>query len=101
MTYGNRYFTFARYSGWCFFTFLCNQGCLLLFREELVDRFRNKTKWLDIVLGSLIVVTGFYLLFIQPQILMWMIIKIVIVFASIPLGIIAMKRKSKGWLFYH
>lgn len=79
-----------------FLLFYVIKVCLLLFREELVDRFRNKTKWLDMVLGSLIVVTGFYLLFIQPQILMWMIIKIVIVFASIPLGIIAMKRKSKG-----
>ena len=70
---------------------------LLLFKESAVDRFREKTKWIDMVLGTLILITGGYLLFIQENILTWMIIKIILVLASIPIGIIAMKRKRK-WL---
>jgi cytochrome c553 len=71
---------------------------ILLFaaKAETVANFRSKTKVVDMVLGSLILVTGFYLMFSAgghpPTYLM---VKIVLVFLAIPLGIIGFKRSNK------
>lgn len=71
---------------------------ILLFaaKAETVANFRSKTKVVDMVLGTLILVTGFYLMFSvgghPPTYLM---VKIVLVFLAIPLGIIGFKRSNK------
>ena len=64
-------------------------------KSEALDKLRNKTKIADMVLGSLILITGIYLTAISPSIETYLIVKIVLVIASIPLGIIAMKKLNK------
>ncbi len=71
---------------------------LLLFvaKPETVANFRSKTKVVDMALGTFILITGFYLMFATgghpPTYLM---VKIVLVFLAIPLGIIGFKRSNK------
>lgn len=65
-------------------------------KKETLDSFRAKTKVLDMILGTLILVTGFYLMFSAgghpPTYLM---VKVVLVLVAIPLGIIGFKRSNK------
>ena len=68
---------------------------LLANKPEALDKLRGKTKIVDAVLGSLIIITGAYLTFIAPAIETYLIVKIVLVIASIPVGIIAMKKLNK------
>jgi len=68
---------------------------LLANKPASLDKLRNKTKIVDAVLGSLIIITGAYLTFIAPAIETYLIVKIVLVIASIPVGIIAMKKLNK------
>ncbi len=70
---------------------------LFLNKRETLNKVRSKTKVLDMVFGTLILLTGGYLLFLYnggtPT---WLIIKIVLVLAAIPLGIIGIKRENKA-----
>jgi mono/diheme cytochrome c family protein len=68
---------------------------LLANKPEALEKLRSKTKIADAVLGSLIIITGGYLTFIAPAIETYLIVKIVLVIASIPVGIIAMKKLNK------
>lgn len=68
---------------------------LLANKPEALTKLRSKTKIADMVLGALIIITGVYLLVIVPAIETYLIVKIVLVIASIPLGIIAMKKSNK------
>jgi len=69
----------------------------LLFTNKSValDKLRSKTKIADMVLGSLIIITGGYLTAIVPTIETYLIVKIILVILSIPIGIIAMKKANK------
>jgi cytochrome c553 len=81
-----------------FLAFLLYKTILLLLnKNELLDKVREKTKIIDIILGSLIIITGGYLLFKlhSGHVESYLIIKIILVFAAIPLGIIGIKRKKK------
>jgi cytochrome c553 len=81
-----------------FLVFLTYKTILLLLnRTEQLDKFREKTKWVDILLGSLILITGGFLLFRlhSGNVESYLIIKIILVFAAIPLGIVGIKRKKK------
>ncbi|MFD3001379.1 SirB2 family protein [Pontibacter toksunensis] len=70
---------------------------LLLNKRDTLDRMRSKTKIVDIVLGILILITGGYLLFLYSgRIPTYLIVKIVFVLLAIPLGIIGIKKESKG-----
>jgi uncharacterized membrane protein SirB2 len=69
---------------------------LLANKPEALDKLRSKTKIADMILGSLIIITGVYLIVKAPNIETYLIVKIVLVFASIPLGIIAMKKSNKA-----
>lgn len=78
-----------------FFLFLLFKVGLLLFgKKQLLDKIRMKYKAVDAILGSLILITGFYLAFNfgWPA---WLIVKIVLVLAAIPLAIVGLKRGSK------
>ena len=69
---------------------------LLAGKTEALDKLRAKTKIADMILGTLILVTGGYLTAVLPEIPTYLIVKIVLVIASIPLGIIAMKKSNKA-----
>src|SRR4051812_2143007 len=73
-----------------FKTFLLFSGKL-----PLLDKVRAKTKILEMVLGTLILLTGIYLLVITKNSQTYMIVKIILVLAAIPLGIIGLKKNSK------
>jgi len=69
---------------------------LLLNKDELLEKVRAKTKVLEMVIGTLILLTGGFLLFkLHDNLPSYLLGKIVVVLAGIPLGIIALKRKNK------
>ena len=68
---------------------------LLMDKNEQLDKLRAKTKIADMVLGSLMLLTGSYLLFVVPQVQPYHYMKLVVALASIPIGIIAFKNKNK------
>jgi len=68
---------------------------LLFVNRAAFDRLRAKTKAVEMVLGTLILVSGFYLIFMRDGFHeTWLIVKIVIVFAALPLAIIGLKRAN-------
>jgi mono/diheme cytochrome c family protein len=69
---------------------------LLMGKTEQLEKFRAKTKILDMVFGSLMLLTGSYLLVIGPGVETYHIVKIITAGASIPVGIIAFKKSNKG-----
>ena len=68
---------------------------LLTNRVELLDRIRAKTKIIDIILGVLVLATGVYLTTLKSGIEAYLWIKIILVLAAIPLGIVGLKRHKK------
>lgn len=68
---------------------------LLTDKPNALGELRRRTKIADMILGSLIILSGLYLLIKIPVIETFLIIKIVLVLVSIPIGIAAMKRASK------
>ena len=80
-----------------FLLFLGYKAVLLLKNDvEKLTAFRNKTKVLDMVLGALIILTGSYLMFIQPVIESWLYVKFALVIAAIPLAIVGFKKSNKA-----
>lgn len=69
---------------------------LLLNKKTTLASARHRTRILDIVFGLLILLTGAYLLFSYQGIPAWLIVKVVLVLAAIPLGIIGLKRENKA-----
>lgn len=82
----------------CVFIFLYAAKVFLLLanKSAALDKLRRKTKLADAVLGSLILVTGVFLLIKTPVVETYLLVKIVLVIASIPIGIIAMKKMDKA-----
>ncbi|MEY5049202.1 MAG: hypothetical protein RLZZ175_2561 [Bacteroidota bacterium] len=79
-----------------FLLFLGYKAYMLLTNDiEKLTAFRNKTKVLDMALGGLIILTGSYLMFIQPVIESWLYIKFAVVIAAIPLAIVGFKKSNK------
>ncbi|WP_181885069.1 SirB2 family protein [Pontibacter diazotrophicus] len=80
-----------------FLLFFAVKAILLLFnKRETLDKVRSKTKIVDMILGTLILVTGGYLLFLYSGgIPTYLIVKIVLVLLAIPLGIVGIKRENK------
>lgn len=69
---------------------------LLLNKRDTLDKVRSKTKVVDMILGTLILITGGYLLFLYSGgIPTYLIVKIVLVLLAIPLGIVGIKRENK------
>lgn len=75
--------------------YLAKVVLLFLNKTEALDKLRSKTKIADMVLGSLIIITGGYLTAIVPTIETYLIVKIVLVILSIPIGIVVMKKSNK------
>jgi cytochrome c553 len=64
-------------------------------KGEQLSKIREK-KFIDIVLGVLILITGGYLFAINPLKPTWLIVKLVVIVALIPVGIVAMKKENKA-----
>jgi mono/diheme cytochrome c family protein len=73
-------------------------GAMLFTPATRFDVFRNKTRILEMVLSTLFLLSGIYLLVNHASIFnMLFVIKLVLVFGCIPVAIIAFKRHTK-WL---
>lgn len=68
---------------------------LLSDRDELLEKFKKKTKVLEMIVSFGFLGTGIFLLTQLPVISYLMIIKLVLVFLSIPLAVIGFKKKNK------
>ncbi len=69
---------------------------LLSDKDELLEKFKKKTRIAEMVISFGFLVTGIILLILIPSALnTYMIIKLVLVFASIPLAVIGFKKKNK------
>jgi len=68
---------------------------LLLDKNEQLDKLREKTKVLEMILGTLILITGGTLLYFLKNTEPYIITKIIIVLVCTPLGIVGLKKKKK------
>lgn len=70
---------------------------VLLFanKNASLTAFRQKTKVVDMILGSLILITGGYLLYALQSFEPYLIGKLILTLVAIPLGIISMKKENK------
>ena len=72
------------------------KAILLFVNQEKFENYRNKTKVPEIIISVLFLVTGILMLVMKSanvHALFW--VKIAMVFAGIPLGIIGFKKKAK------
>ena len=70
---------------------------LLLSNHEKFNDIRNKTKLVEIILGTLVLVSGITLfVYTESYKVMWVNVKMILVIAAIPLGIIGMKKSNKA-----
>ena len=75
--------------------FIIKAFLLFTNKTQALENIKSKTKVLDMILGTLIVVTGGYLIFQYDDIPTWLVIKVVLVFAAIPLAITGLKKLNK------
>jgi mono/diheme cytochrome c family protein len=68
---------------------------LLANKEESLARFTKRVKVPEMIISTLFLVSGIYMLTQIPEIKSMMIIKIVLVMASIPVAVIGFKKKNK------
>ncbi len=68
---------------------------LLSDKDELLEKFKKKTRILEMIVSFGFLATGIYLMVKLPVIPMLLIIKIALVFLSIPLAVIGYKKKNK------
>ncbi|HEX8516623.1 MAG TPA: cytochrome c [Bacteroidia bacterium] len=68
---------------------------LLVNKEESLVKFTKAIKVPEIIVSTLFLVTGIYMLFEIPEIKSMLIIKIVLVFASIPVAVVGFKKRNK------
>ncbi|MBT32992.1 MAG: hypothetical protein CMO01_25315 [Thalassobius sp.] len=68
---------------------------LLIGKTENLEVFTKKVKVPEMIISFLFLVTGAVMLFQLPEIKTLLIIKIVAVFASIPLAVVGFKKKNK------
>ena len=69
---------------------------LLTNRTEGLQKFSKMVKVPEMIISTLFLLTGIYMLTQIPEIKTMLIVKIVIVFASIPVAIIAFKKSNKA-----
>ncbi|MCC9137174.1 c-type cytochrome [Pontibacter silvestris] len=76
--------------------FITKAILLLLNKWTALTKIRSKTNIPDIVFGTLIVITGSYLVFqYNGSLPTWLIVKFVLVLAAVPFGIVGIKRNDK------
>lgn len=75
--------------------YLIKTTLLLANKEDGLAKFTKVIKIPEMIVSTLFLVTGVYMLTQIPEIKSMMIIKIIIVLASIPLAVIGFKKKNK------
>lgn len=79
-----------------FLIFLIFKTFLLIFdKHNLLNKARNKTKVLEIILGILILFSGVYLFVLVGYLQSYLIAKLILVLIAIPLGIFGLKKENK------
>lgn len=79
-----------------FILFMLSKNIMMLLgMTTTLATFRAKTKIVDMVLGTFMLLTGGYLLFITKNMEAYMVVKIIILFAVIPLGIVGFNKNNK------
>jgi mono/diheme cytochrome c family protein len=68
---------------------------LLSDKDDLLEKFKKKTKVLEMIVSFGFLATGIYLMTRLPEINMFLIIKITLVLLSIPLAVVGYKKKNK------
>jgi len=68
---------------------------LLFSNVGMLEKFTRATKVVEMIISTLFLVTGIWLLFILGAIKMLLIIKFILVFLSIPIAMRAFKRQNK------
>jgi cytochrome c5 len=79
-----------------FLIYLIKTALLLANKKEALQSFTKKVKILEMLVSFLFLATGVYLMFQLPEIKPLLIIKITIVFLSIPLAVVGFKKGNKG-----
>jgi len=69
---------------------------LAMCKTTWLRKIRDKTKVVDVLLGLLIVVTGGYLAWVKGTVANYLLIKLILVLVTIPLGIMAMRKENKA-----
>ncbi len=77
------------------FIYLIKTILLLSDKEELLEKFRKKTKVAEMIVSFGFLATGIFLITQAPEINKFMAIKLALVFLSIPLAVIGFKKKNK------
>lgn len=68
---------------------------LLSDKHDLLEKFKAKTKIVEMIVSFGFLATGIFLMTQMPSINTFMIVKIALVLASIPLAVIGFKKKNK------
>lgn len=68
---------------------------LLSDRDELLEKFKKKTRVLEMIVSVGFLATGIYLMTQLPEINQFLIVKLSLVFLSIPLAVVGFKKKNK------
>jgi mono/diheme cytochrome c family protein/uncharacterized membrane protein SirB2 len=69
---------------------------LLLNKRAALEQARKKTQLADMILGTLILVTGAWMIFnYNGETPVWLIVKIVLVLLAIPVGITGIRKENK------
>ena len=68
---------------------------LLSDKDETLEKFKKKTKVLEMIVSFGFLATGIFLMTQMPEIPNLMFIKITLVFLSIPLAVVGFKKKNK------
>lgn len=75
--------------------YLVKTALLVSGLNDTLDKFSAKTKIAEMIISTVFLLTGIYLAFNSGQLGSWFWIKLIAVFSSIPLAVIAFKRKRK------
>lgn len=68
---------------------------LLSDKDDLLEKFKKKTKILEMIVSFAFLATGIFLMTQLPTINMYLVVKLALVFLSIPLAVIGFKKKNK------
>jgi len=68
---------------------------LLFSNVAMLDKFIRATRVIEMIISTLFLVTGIWLLFILGAIKMLLIVKFILVFVSIPISVMGFKRRNK------
>ena len=72
--------------------FMLKLVLLILGKNHTLNHIRNRFKIVDIILGSLMLLTGVFLLTLKQNFEFYLVTKIVLMMLAIPLGIVGIKR---------